>query len=51
MIAHRISNIELRRSQKEKERERKAAVEEENNKIVEEKQAALDKHRLSLTPE
>jgi len=41
MIAHRISNIELRRSQKEKERERKAAIEEENNKIVEEKQAAL----------
>lgn len=41
MIAHRISNIELRRNQKEKERQKRIAIEEENNKIIEEKQAAL----------
>ena len=49
MIAHRISNIEFRRNQKEKERENKVAVEEENTKIAEEKVAALEKHKQSLS--
>lgn len=51
MIAHRISNIEFRRNQKQKEKQKKIAIEEENAKITEEKQAALEKHKASLTPE
>ena len=51
MIAHRISNIEFRRNQKEKEKQKKIAIEEENAKITEEKQAALEKHKTSLTAE
>ena len=49
MIAHRIADIELRRSQKEKERERIKAIEEENNKILEDKQSALEKHKQTLS--
>ena len=50
-IAHRLANIDLRRTEKEKEREQILALKEENNKITEEKQAALEKHKQTLSGE
>jgi hypothetical protein len=41
----------LRRSEKEKERQQRQVVIDENNKITEEKQQALEKHKQSLTGE
>ena len=35
LIAHRTANIELRRSEKEKERQQRNVLIEENNKITE----------------
>jgi hypothetical protein len=50
-LKHRVSNVELRKAQKEVERQQREALIEENNIIEGEKIKVLEAHRVNLTVE
>ncbi len=50
-MKHRISNIQLRKVQKENERIKREEIIAENEKITEEKIRALDGHKAALSAE
>ncbi len=50
-LKHRISNIKLRKVQRENERIKREEIIAENEKITEEKVKALESHKAALTAE
>jgi hypothetical protein len=50
-LKHRVSNVELRRAQKEVERQQRQAIIEENLAIESEKMKVLETYRSNLPPE
>lgn len=50
-LQHRISNIELRRAQKEDEKKKREQIIGENDKIKKEKEEQYEKKKSSLPPE
>lgn len=50
-LAQRQANVELRRTQKENERKHRNLILEQNEKLAEDKRAALEKHKQALVGE